>query len=187
MQNSQKFQKPQDNKNNEKDSKRDFFSVLTKKLRERDEWEVRDRIAKAVGFITAATITYLLGGLELFFGTYPLCIALACSERRMLAPIALGSLALIVSGKLPALYVFASVSVILIRTLAALLPFVMDEVGGKGKSVAGEKSNLPAKIRPDMPSTYKKSFFEKRREASAGADDHRESNADTITFVSITA
>ncbi|MBQ4090899.1 MAG: SpoIIE family protein phosphatase [Clostridia bacterium] len=142
------MQKDQNNmKNQEKDQnapKRQatsFFAKITARLAEKDEWEVRGRVSRAVGFITAAVITYLLGGVELFFGTYPICIALACSHKSMLAPIAAGALALIITGDLPPLYAFAAVSVILIRALAALLPFMLAELNGKK-----DKQNLPVPI-----------------------------------------
>lgn len=155
------MQNTQNNQQNEKNKKDNFFSSLSSKLKNRDEWEVRDRVAKTVGFITAAVITYLLGGLELFFGTYPLCIALACSDRRMLAPIAVGSVALIIGGKLPALYVFACVSVILIRALTALLPFALNEVSESKKKPKSAGTNLPSKLRCDVPDTPKRSFFDR--------------------------
>lgn len=180
----QNTQNTQNTKDNEKKTAQGFFATLTQKLKGRDEWEVRDRISKAVSFITAATITYLLGGLELFFGTYPLCIVLACSERHMLVPIAAGSVALILSGKLPALYVFATVSVILIRTLAALLPAMLEEIGGKTENKRIKNVNLPVKMRTDLPDTGKESFFDKRRGADRGGEatrtkDDAKSNAAT--------
>ena len=167
MQNTQNTTKTQNETPLKK--KNGLFAALSSKLKGRDEWEVRDRVARAVGFFTAAIITYLLGGVELFFGTYPLCIALARSERRMLAPIALGSVALIISGKLPVIYIFASVSVLLIRTLAALLPFVLDELGRQKKSAA-QPDYHPVKRTCQLPSHEVRTFNTKKEHAQGKSE-----------------
>ncbi len=156
MQNDQNNKKSQDKQQNAKEGRgASLFAKITARLNEKDEWEVRGRVSRAVGFITAAAVTYLLGGVELFFGTYPICIALACSDRGMLMPIATGALALIITGGLPPLYAFAAFSVILIRALVALVPFMLAELNGKK-----ENQNLPVPI--DRGDEEKKgSFFGK--------------------------
>ncbi len=149
-----------------------FFAKISDKLQKKDEWEVRDRISRAVGFITAAVITYFLGGVELFFGTYPVCIALACSDRNMLAPIAVGAAALIVTGGLPPIYAFACVSVILIRALAALMPYVMNELTSRSE----KNDNLPVPHKDRSPATHRSFFASSRRECGA---DQKNANKET--------
>ena len=120
MKNSEKT-----NKNGNKGSIiKDFFS----KLREKDEIEVRRRVSFVVEFLLAAAIAYLTGGAKLFFGTYPVCIALLCSDRRRLLPISLGLIILAATDALPDVYIFACIAVPLVRILAAFLPAMLEEM-----------------------------------------------------------
>jgi len=184
MQNTQNFKETAREataKTNNRGNKHSFFSKITARLSHKDEWEVRDRISKTVGFVTAAVITYALGGVQLFFNTYPVCIALACSDRRMLAPIAAGAVALIVSGGLPPLYTFACVSVILIRALAAILPFVTSELGAKK-----EEPPLPTPLKVNEVSHKKSSFFAASRESSgatAAKTNKTDDDGQTIAYI----
>ncbi len=171
MQNTQKFkqndipyeqQKQDPQRDTENETPKGFFAKLGARLVKKDEWEVRDRISRTVGFFTAAIITYLLGGVELFFNTYPVCIALACSDRRMLPPIATGAIALVLSGNLPPIYAFGCVSVILIRALASLLPYVIGELSyskdsDKPRTDEGN-DNMPVLRRDGIPEDYKPFF-----------------------------
>ena len=69
-----------------------FGGKLKEKLTEKSEREVRERLSRFVGFLLTAVVTWLLCGAELFFGLFPLCIALSCSTRRHLGAVALGIL-----------------------------------------------------------------------------------------------
>ena len=156
MKNSEKS-----NKNGDKGSIiKDFFS----KLREKDEIEVRRRVSFAVEFLLAAAIAYITGGAKLFFGTYPICIALLCSDRRRLLPISLGLILLAATDALPDVYLFACIAVPLVRILAAFLPAMLEEMQ---KSPA-EQSSLVA-YTPSLPQRSDISPSEPRNEKKTGA------------------
>ena len=82
-------------KNTIKDS---GFTKFYEKLKSKDEIEVRSRIRALAGFALVAISAYLVGGAELPFSTYPLCLALLCSSRKRLIPIALATLVLALTG-----------------------------------------------------------------------------------------
>ncbi|MBE6684266.1 MAG: hypothetical protein E7592_01270 [Ruminococcaceae bacterium] len=127
MQKDEKFEREK-SKNQES-----FFKKRRKEIRERltekDEIEVRRRLHTLVSFFLTAALSYLLGGARLFFGTYPLGIALACSSRKHLVAVAVGIAAAVIGG-LPTVYGYICVAVLLIRILATLLPMVFRETVG---------------------------------------------------------
>jgi stage II sporulation protein E len=127
-----KMQNGENVKNKEiKDGNRSFFARMLDGLKEKDEREVRARLRALVRFAFSVTAAYFVGAAELFFGAYPLCLALGFSSRRDLAPVTLGILILFFTGGLPPIYAFAYVAAILIRMLAALLPSALSEIGAK--------------------------------------------------------
>lgn len=103
--------------------------TMRERLTGKDEIEVRRRLRALVSFFLIAALSYLLGGAKLFFGTYPLGIALACSSKKHLPAVAVGLLAA-VSGGMPAVYGYICIAVLLIRMLATLLPIVFSEIMG---------------------------------------------------------
>ena len=125
-----------ENKRNEekkKDAEGGFFRrtarALGMRLKEKDEAEVRRRLGKVVGFALICAAAYLMSAAELFFGTYPIVLALLCSRRERLLPVILGvTLAALVG--LPTVYLYSGVAVLLIRILAVLLPIIFSEAVG---------------------------------------------------------
>lgn len=128
MQKDEKFEREK-SKNEE-----GFFKKRREEMRERltgkDEIEVRRRLHALVSFFLTAALSYLLGGARLFFGTYPLGIALACSSKKHLSAVAVGLVAAVIGG-LPAVYGYVCIAVLLIRMLATLLPMVFSETVGR--------------------------------------------------------
>ena len=121
-----------------KEGKGAFFTKIIEGLKEKDEREVRARLSAVISFALCVTITYFLGGAKLFFGAYPLCLALACSTRDKLFPIAVGSGILIITGELPPIYAFACVATVLIRVLASSIPAALAELQEREGRAAGE-------------------------------------------------
>lgn len=109
--------------------KKRFFERVKGLLAEKDESEVRTRLKNTVSFLLVAAATYLLGSVELFFGTFPLCVALAASERRRLLPIGAGYLLLLISGKVSVIYILVAVAILLMRVLVFLMPRVLPAEG----------------------------------------------------------
>ena len=136
MQKDEKFERET---NKKEDS---FFKRRREEMRERltgkDEIEVRRRLHTLVSFFLTAAMSYLLGGSKLFFGTYPLGIALACSSKKHLPAVAVGLLAAVIGG-MPTVYGYICIAVLLIRMLSTLLPMVFSETigrrGNRGKEV----------------------------------------------------
>lgn len=118
-----------------KSEKNGFIKKIHLKIKEKDEREVRQRLKHTVDFMLCAGAAYFLGGAKLFFGTYPLCIALACSSRRRILPVAVGISAFAIFHGLPAAYLFACIATLLIRALAVLLPCVISD-GASGRQRA---------------------------------------------------
>ena len=97
--------------NNEKNTEKEnnlkntaFFKRLTERLRQKDEIEVRARLSSLFDFFLTAFASYLLGGAKLFFGIYPFCITLLCSDRRRLLAAALGLLLLAITSEISLLF-----------------------------------------------------------------------------------
>ena len=99
-------------KQTEKAKKPDFFKKATSKLKEKDEIEVKSRLSAVVDFLLTATVAYLAGGAQLFFSTFPICIALLCSSKKRLLPIGLGLSLLAVTKGLPSAYLFSCIAVL---------------------------------------------------------------------------
>ena len=119
-----------------KDTKRISLKTIGEKLREKDEAEVRSRLRFCVDFALTVAAAYMLGGARLLFSTYPLCLALLCSHRKKLLPISLGLIISAIAGLLPDIYVFACISVPLVRLLMACMPSVFSEMSDVKKSTA---------------------------------------------------
>ncbi len=130
MQKDEKFEREQSNKTEGfiKKKRRE----LRERLSEKDEIEVRRRLGALVSFLLTAAAAYLLGGARLFFGTYPLAVALACSSRKHIPAVAVGIVAAVIGG-MPIVYGYVCIAVLLIRMLAALLPMVFAETVGRGE------------------------------------------------------
>lgn len=125
----------EENKKNEEKSKdgggfiRAFGEKMREKLRNKDELEVRRRLGKTVDFLLTATTVYITSASGLFFGTYPISIALACSSRqRMLAVLA--GLTVSALALLPSFYIYTCIAVLLIRMLAVFVPAIIAEKAG---------------------------------------------------------
>ena len=114
--------------------KKKIFERIRDKLAKKDESEVRSRLKSTVTFLLVVAATYLLGSAKLFFGTFPLYLALAASERRRLLPIGAGYLLLLISGKVSVAYILVAAAILLIRVLIYLIPRVMT-AGGTGNSL----------------------------------------------------
>lgn len=119
--------------------KSSFFKQITEKLKQKDEREVRERLSKVVGFFGLASVAFLTSGSKLFFGTFPVSLALACSEKRTLFPIFAGLMLSVIVGDLPMLYGYGCLVILLVRALAVLFPAVF---GSFKKSGIGEAREL---------------------------------------------
>lgn len=130
MQNIEELKKKENEKTKESKSDRGgFFKCMTERLKQKDERQVRQRLARVVKFCLSASVAYLAGGAELFFGTFPISLALACSSRGGLIPAGLGLLVAVIGGFLPPLYGYCCVVVLLVRMLSTLLPAVYHTLG----------------------------------------------------------
>lgn len=103
-----------------------FFDFLKGKLSEKGEREVRQRLSRIVRFLLSVGVSYLICGVEFYFGTYPFAIALICSPRRYLPAAALGVGLAILSGT-PPIYAYVCLAVIFARILITLLPLIFSE------------------------------------------------------------
>ena len=100
---------------------------IKERLAEKDEREVRKRLRRFIGFAIIAAVVALLGGAELFFGTFPISIALICSSRKHLPAVALG-LCFALLGGLPSIYAYTCVAILLGRVLFTLVPVIFTEI-----------------------------------------------------------
>lgn len=148
------------------------FSKFYEKLKSKDEMEVRSRIRALAGFALIAISAYLVGGAELPFSTFPLCLALLCSSRKHLPPISLAILALALTGRIPPIYIFACLSVPLIRLLVIFVPRALSEMSNtpnKNKnnlSLIPYAPNLPEKANVNDKSARSALTFSQIREES---------------------
>ncbi len=139
-------------KKTEKNTKKGFsFKNLTEHLKNKDEIEVRSRLRSAVGFVLTVAISYLLGGTELIFATYPLSIALLCSSRKNLLPVSIGIFILAVTRALPDVYVFTSIAIPLIRILVIYLPIVFAEMKKETQNGSSASQKTIIKYNPHLP------------------------------------
>ncbi len=141
MQNSDNF-KNKDKNNTSKPS----FKLLSDKLSGRDESEVRQRLISFVDILLTFASAYLLGGAELFFATYPLCIALVCSSGRKLWGTSAALVLLFFMNTVPNIYIFACLATLLFRVFVTFLPssFVEEE---SCELVLAEKGDIsPSKL-----------------------------------------
>ena len=109
-------------KNEKQDHKKGLWARAGDWLRARDEWEVRKRLTRVITFLLTASAAYLLGGLEAFFGTFPVAMALFCADREYLLAILAGTAAATLTGDLPLLYALCCLVILLLRVLAAVVP-----------------------------------------------------------------
>ncbi len=128
-----------------------FFKRLTERLRQKDEIEVRARLSSLFDFFLTAFASYLLGGAKLFFGIYPFCITLLCSDRRRLLAAALGLLLLAIRGDLPLVYIFTSLAIPLIRILGSFLPALFSELNDPKRTPASATALI--NYTPHVPAT----------------------------------
>ena len=112
---------------NQNTKKTSLFKSISDRLRDKDEFEVRSRLRFCVDFALCATISFLLGGAELPFSTYPLCIVLLCSSRKRLLPALLGLFVLAITGGLPDVFIFGAIATPMIRILLTYMPAVWSE------------------------------------------------------------
>lgn len=125
MQFSEKNRKNED-KGQGKAVFKQFGERLKEKLREKDEKEVRGRLRYFVDFALCSAIAFVLCRSRLFFGTFPVSIALAATSRDRLLAVALGITAAGIDA-LPAYYVYACLAVLMLRVLAVTLPRISRE------------------------------------------------------------
>ena len=130
-----------------------FGAAIKSKLAEKDEREVRRRLSAFTELLLMVAATYLAGGAELFFGTFPIVIALVCSTKKKLAAVSLGLLLLIISGGLPYTYAYACIATLLIRVLAVVIPAIFahtetDKSYETGLVPVGDREL----VKKDMPS-----------------------------------
>ncbi len=122
MQNTEKKRGQEDNFKNES-----LFKRIAKRLEQKNEDEVRERLRATVRFFLVAATAYLLSGVLLPLGTFPLMLSLVCSHRRYLLPIAAGVAASAIGGGVPAIYYLAAVSILALRAVAILASRLMSE------------------------------------------------------------
>lgn len=121
---------------------KNFLKRISDKLADKDEEKVRVRLKYTVNFFLTLAAAYLLGGAELFFGTFPLCVALVCSDRRKLLPISAGILVLFISKGVPTVTFLSCGAVILIRILVTLVRrLVLAE--SKGRAIVEYGAEIP--------------------------------------------
>ncbi len=128
-------------KNTEKNkfsSRKLSLKMITDKLKDKDEVEVRTRLRAVVEFLLTATAAFLLGSARLPFSTYPLALALLCSHRKRLVPISLGLLVLMISGGLPEIYIFTCLACPLVRILLSCVPSAFADLHEKDNMARGE-------------------------------------------------
>lgn len=169
MQNSEKNKKTAS-----KPQKNNIFKVFLERLREKDEREVRGRLRAVVEFFITAAVAYLLGGAHLFFGTYPLCIALLCSSRKHLWGIASGLLLLIIVGDLPAVYIFSCIAVILVRILATLIPVVFADTTTKEGHALVKRQSSGVVAASSVYATASETVLESKGGSAAVCENERE-------------
>lgn len=100
-----------------------FGVRIRERLSEKSEREVRERLSKLVEFLLTVLSAYLLASTGLYLGVFPFSIALACSSRRHLPPIAIG-ICFAAFEDLPIIYGYTCFAILLVRILATLLPIV---------------------------------------------------------------
>lgn len=109
------------------------ISYFKSKLSEKGEREVRLRLERIVRFLVMAVVVYLLGGSEIYFGVYPLALALVCSSGRHLPAVAVG-LGLALLGGMPPIYGYLCLAIIFARVLIVLVPMITSERFSAAKS-----------------------------------------------------
>ena len=107
--------------NKKKDAK-GFFANISSKQKERSVKEVRDRMKTVATAAMLFVLSYILGGSEWFFGTYPLGIALLCASGMNLIPIFSGLMLCFVRGRISVEYLFAYLAVLLVRFIISYSP-----------------------------------------------------------------
>ncbi len=142
MQNTNEKRKRYENKD-----KKLTFKYIGERLRDRDEFEVRARLRSFVDLALTVAVGYMLGGAELPFSTFPICISLLCSSRKRLLPISLGLLILALCGALPEIYIFTCIATPLLRVLLTFMPIVLAEI----KESRGETERSLIKYNPKLP------------------------------------
>ncbi len=136
-------------KMNGKEEKRKItrlFEKLKEVLKNKDERQVKARLALVASFSLTAAIAYLIGGVELFFGSFPIFIALAMSNKDKLLGVSAGLFILLLSRGVPIIYGFVFVAVLLIRILAYLLPRIFeseDYEDGEGAALVRYEDKKP--------------------------------------------
>ena len=148
------MQKSEKNRNEEKNDNREsrlkkYGARIKERLAEKDEREVRDRLQRFVGFMLTVLTTVFLSRAQLFFGTFPLCLGLICSERRHLIGIGLGILIAGFAG-LPQYYIYTCIILLMVRMLAVLFPIIFSETTAeKSRELIRFKSDAVADVVAD--------------------------------------
>ncbi len=132
----------------------DFFKG---RLAAKGEREVRGRLSRIVRFLLSVGVSYLICGIEFYFGTYPFSIALACFPRRHIPAAAIGIALSVISGT-PPIYAYVCVAILFARVLITLLPMIFSDKfwGARTKS----RAIIP----------YKSDAIEKAESGGEGAD-----------------
>ena len=103
-----------------------FGARISERLKQKNEREVRARLAAFVGFAVWVLAAYLLSTARLFFGTYPFPAVLMFADRKRLPPLSVGVIAALVFGGLPILYGYMCLAVLMIRVLSVLFPAIFE-------------------------------------------------------------
>lgn len=116
---------------------------LTDKLKEKQSDEVRERARKAIVGGAMLVASWLLGGAEMFFGTFPLGIALLCASSRHLIFVTAGLVLSFVTEGLPVAYIFSYIAVLTLRFIISYVPESISERhdGEKEQSEGAEYSS----------------------------------------------
>ncbi len=152
-------------KQTEKTNKTDFFKKATAKLKEKDEIEVKARLSALVDFFLTSAIAYIAGGAQLFFNTFPICIALLCSSKKRLFPVAAGLSLLAITKGLPNAYLFSCIAVPLVRILTLYVPIMLEEAPTRQSS-----STALTAYTPKAPQKYSESTRNTYKSENKGSD-----------------
>ena len=124
------------------EKEKSIFSNLTDRLKQKQADEVRSRVIRAVSAGMLFLTSYVLGGAEFFFGTFPLGIALLCATGIYLVPISGGLLLGFVTGKVEVEYVFAYLCVLLVRFIISYAPNIHAKAQDGAKSGGKDKADF---------------------------------------------
>ena len=121
-----------------------LVSFVKSKLSEKGEREVRLRLQRIVRFLAVVATAYLLSGSKIYFGVYPMALALICSSGRHIPAVAIG-IALSILGGAPPIYGYICIAMLFARVLIVLVPMITSDISAPGR----EKSKEIIKYNPE--------------------------------------